>query len=151
MKRETPHKLRLGVMRKFPLPVVDGILLENGRICLVKRAGTPFRGSWVLPGGFVENGETLETAAVREFFEETGLRTKVTGLAGVHDDPKRDPRGHAISMAFFLKRAGGSLRTSSETSDVRFFPVGRIPRNVGFDHRRIIKDALKVYRRRRGK
>jgi 8-oxo-dGTP diphosphatase len=131
--------------------VVDGVIIEGSKICLVRRAGPPFRNYWVVPGGFVETGEVLKDAVRREVWEETGLRTRVVNLSGIYDDPKRDPRGHAVSVAFLLRRAGGRIRTSSETSDVKFFPIRRLPKNIGFDHRQIIRDALKVYKRKRSK
>lgn len=123
--------------------VVDGILEKDGRICLVKRSTGPFKNYWALPGGFVDKGETLQHAIVKEVFEETGLHAKVLGFVNIYDSPKRDPRGHVVSIAFLLKRAGGRMKTSNETSEVRFFPAGKLPKNIAFDHAIIIRDALK--------
>lgn len=117
----------------------DAIILIKGRIVLVKRAYPPFKGRFALPGGFVEHGERTEEAAVREAFEETGLRTRVKRLVGVYSAPGRDPRGHVVSSVYELKVTGGRLRTSDESKEVRTFPLKRTPR-LAFDHSRIVKD-----------
>ena len=148
MKREAPAGVWKTMLSRFPMIVVDGILVKDGRICLVKRSTRPFKNYWALPGGFVEKGETLQHAIVREVFEETGLRAKVLGFVNIYDSPKRDPRGHAVSIAFLLKRTGGRMKTSNETSEVKFFPESKLPKNIAFDHRKIIEDALKACRRK---
>jgi len=90
-------------MTKRPLIAVDGVLIKDGKILLVRRGKEPFRGYYALPGGFVEYGETVERAVVREVYEETGIKTRVKELLGVYSDPNRDPRGHVISIAFILE------------------------------------------------
>ncbi|HDI74746.1 MAG TPA: NUDIX hydrolase, partial [Thermoprotei archaeon] len=83
---------------KRPLLAVDTVILtEDGAIVLIKRSKDPFKGYWALPGGFVEYGETVEEAAIREAFEETGIRIELLALVGVYSDPSRDPRGHIVS------------------------------------------------------
>ena len=152
-KKDAPRKTWKTMLKHFPMLVVDGILIENGKsglqVCLVKRSTGPFKNYWALPGGFVDKGETLQHAIVREVFEETGLRAKVLGFVNIYDSPKRDPRGHAVSIAFLLKRTGGRMKTSNETSEVKFFPESKLPKNIAFDHTIIIRDALEAYKRRK--
>jgi len=120
--------------------VVDVIIRTPGGVVLVKRRNEPYKGRWALPGGFVCYGERVEDTAAREVSEETGLRVKLGKLVGVYSDPKRDPRGHVVSVCFSARRAGGRLRASSDAQDVKIFK--RIPwRDLAFDHARILKDA----------
>jgi len=86
-------------MGEYPKVAVDVVLENKGKVLLVQRALEPFAGKWALPGGFVEEGETVEQAAVREVKEETGLDIELEGLLGVYSDPGRDPRGHIISLS----------------------------------------------------
>jgi len=122
-----------------PRLAVDVIILHEGGFILVRRKNEPYRGMWSLPGGFVECGETVEDAARREAMEETGLRIKLKKLVGVYSDPRRDPRGHVVSVCFMAKSAGGRLTASSDVSEVRVFrtPPGR----MAFDHGKILKDV----------
>ncbi len=120
--------------------VVDVIIRTPGGVVLIKRRNEPYRGRWALPGGFVRYGERVEDAAAREAREETGLRVKLKKLVGVYSDPKRDPRGHVVSVCFSARRAGGRLRASSDARDVKIFK--HIPwRELAFDHARILKDV----------
>ncbi len=93
-----------------PWLTVDALVPKDGKLLLVRRGRYPFEGMHALPGGFVEAGETVEEAVVRETLEETGLRTKVVRLLGVYSDPERDPRGHTVSVVFELAVAGGKVR-----------------------------------------
>ena len=82
-----------------PPLAVDGVLLVDGKLVTVIRGNPPFLGMHALPGGHVELGEPTEAAMIREFLEETGLRVEIERLVGVYSDPKRDPRGHTVSVA----------------------------------------------------
>lgn len=128
---------------KTPKVVTDAIILtKDGKIVLVKRKHEPFRGFYAIPGGFVEYGETVEAACVREAFEETGLRVKIDRLLGVYSNPKRDPRGHTAGVAYVCRPAGGSLKDSDETESVRAFSRNEIKKlKLAFDHAKILKDA----------
>lgn len=106
---------------------------------LVKRGKPPFEGYWAIPGGFVEYGERVEDAAIREAREETGLDVRLTRIVGVYSDPDRDPRGHVVSICFQAEEIGGDLRETEETLEVRRFKL--IPKRVAFDHRKILSDA----------
>ena len=124
---------------KSPKLTVDGIILKNGKILLIKRGNEPFKGKWALPGGFVEYGEKTEDAVVREVFEETGLKTKIKDLVGVFSDPDRDPRGHVVSIAFFVQHIGGKLSAGSDAQYAQSFQVP--PKDLAFDHYDILLAA----------
>jgi len=124
-----------------PSLTVDGVLIEDGTILLIKRKNPPFQGKWALPGGFVEYGERTEVAVVREVQEETGLKTEVISLLGVYSDPERDPRGHTVSVVYILKRTGGELKGGDDASDAAFFSLNELP-ELAFDHAQIIEDAI---------
>lgn len=127
---------------KTPRIAVDAIILMGDCVILVKRRNPPFQGHYALPGGFLEIGEFLEEAVVREAREETGLDVKVERLLGVYDDPKRDPRGHVISIAFICKAVGGKLKAGSDAKDVNCVPVNEIKKiKLAFDHAKILADA----------
>lgn len=124
---------------RFPILTADVIIKDPRGTLLIKRAGQPYKGYWCLPGGMVEHGEKVEDAAKREVFEETGLKVNIKKFIGIFDNPKRDPRGHAISLCFLASVAGGKMTTSDEALEVRFFR--KIPRRLGFDHREMLAKA----------
>lgn len=118
----------------------DIIVRCRGGIVLVKRKNNPYKGKWVLPGGFVRYGEKVELAAVREAREETGLKVKLQRLAGVYSDPERDPRGHVVSVCFLARPVGGKLIAASDADDAKVFK--KIPwEKLAFDHAKILRDA----------
>ena len=130
--------------RRTPKLTVDAVILAKGRkVVLVRRKFNPFAGFYALPGGFVEYGETVEAACVRETWEETGLRVKIVRLLGVYSNPKRDPRGHTASVVFLCRPAGGKLKESTdETEGVKAFSRSELKRlKLAFDHGKILKDA----------
>jgi 8-oxo-dGTP diphosphatase len=133
---------------KYPVvPVsVDCVVLKNRKLVLIKvdEKKKPYlKDKYVLPGGFVNVGETLKNAAVREVKEETGLKVKVIKMVNVYDNPKRDPRGHAISIAFFCKVIDGKVYRRGETKEIEFFSPREIKNlKIGLNHRKIIEDAL---------
>ncbi|MBI4170177.1 MAG: NUDIX hydrolase [Candidatus Aenigmarchaeota archaeon] len=127
----------------------DGIVINKKKeILLVRRNHAPYKNRWALPGGFVEKGETVGKTAMRECLEESGIRTKIIKLVDVYSGPRRDPRGHVVSVAFLMRPVTKTTKTSNETSDVRFFPIEKIPKKLAADHDKIIKDALRVYLRK---
>lgn len=124
---------------KKPSLTVDTVIKTGGGVVLVKRKNEPFRGKWAIPGGFVDYGEMVEEAAVREALEETGLRVKLGRIIGVYSDPSRDPRGHVVSVCFLARPAGGKLRAASDAAEARVFK--EIPwKKLAFDHAKILKD-----------
>ncbi|MDQ7038501.1 MAG: NUDIX hydrolase [Aquificota bacterium] len=130
---------------RTPYLAVDVIvrLWEGERfkgIVLVERKNPPV--GLAIPGGFVEVGESVEEAAVREIEEETGLRVRIRRLLGVYSDPKRDPRFHVVSVVF-VGDAEGTPKAGSDAKEVRVFRLEDIPLDrLVFDHRRIILDYL---------
>ena len=126
---------------KSPKLTVDGIVLEDKKILLIKRKNQPFKGMWALPGGFVEYDEKTEDATVREVLEETGLKTKINHLAGVYSDPNRDPRGHTVSIVYVLDICNGELKSGDDACNAKFFDLKNLP-DLSFDHKVIIKDFL---------
>ena len=114
------------------------ILLPGDRVVLVRRKHPP--PGWALPGGFVDVGETLEAAAVREAREETGLDVSLTDLLYVYSDPRRDPRRHTLS-AVFLGRADGVPAGADDAEEARAFRWDVLPAPLAFDHAEILGDA----------
>jgi len=133
------------VSGKRPLVTVDAVVEQQDKILLVRRGKEPFQGAWALPGGFVEYGESTEEAAAREVMEETGVAIEVEGLLGVYSDPRRDPRGHVISICYVAKGCG-EPRGGSDAAEARFFPLDALDgMSLAFDHAGIIRD-YKRYR-----
>ena len=126
---------------KSPKLTVDGIVLKDGKILLIKRKNQPFGNMWALPGGFVDYGEKTENAVIREMFEETGLKTEINHLVGVYSDPNRDPRGHTVSVVYLLDVCNGELNGGDDALEAKFFDLNNLP-DLSFDHEYIIKDAL---------
>ena len=126
-------------MREKPNLTVDGIGLIDGQIILIRRKNPPFQGSYALPGGFVDYGEMVEDAIVREFKEETGLDAEVKQLVGIYSEPGRDPRGHTISAVFELEITGGTLAAGDDAAEVETFEFDKLP-ELAFDHSKIISD-----------
>jgi 8-oxo-dGTP diphosphatase len=143
--KSIPHELFSKILKVIPILTVDGVIFADGKVLLVKRSIRPYRGYWCLPGGRVEFGETVEEAVHREVKEETGLDVETERMTGIYSDPKRDPRGHSISIAYLLKALGGELKhDEGEASDIRFFRAP--PKKMGFDHRKILTDAKRLKR-----
>ncbi len=130
---------------KYPSLTVDAVITdENSKIILIKRKNSPFRGSWALPGGFVEYGETVEEAVLREVKEETGIVIEILGLLGVYSDPGRDPRGHTITVCFLALKKDGNLKADTDAQDVSSFTLKEILKmDLAFDHHEILYDASK--------
>ena len=128
---------------KSPLVAVDPLIVKGNKIILSKRAVEPFKGFLELPGGMVEYGETVENAVVRETREETGLKVRIKDILGVYSAPERDPRFHAVSIAFIVEPIGGRLKGSFE-GEPAWYDVKEIKLNkLGFGHEKILKDYLK--------
>jgi 8-oxo-dGTP diphosphatase len=130
---------------KTPLLTVDAVILYNNKdIILIRRKNPPFQGDFALPGGFVDIGETVENACIREAQEETNLKVKITKLIGIFSDPKRDPRGHTVTIAFLCEPVDKrrKLKAQDDAAEVEIVPLIEIPKlKLAFDHMEIIKAA----------
>ncbi|HEY9838843.1 MAG TPA: NUDIX hydrolase [Candidatus Obscuribacterales bacterium] len=124
---------------------VLALRLDHGpELLLIQRGRDPFAGFWALPGGFIEENETLLASARRELQEETGLILDELSFFGVYGDPGRDPRGRTITAAYWALLAPGSetgVAGLDDASDARWFPIQQLP-ELAFDHARIIHDGL---------
>jgi 8-oxo-dGTP diphosphatase len=123
-----------------PKLMVDVVIPSEQGVVLVRRGSEPYEGRWALPGGFVEVGETVRQAAVREAAEETGLGVEISRLVGVYSEPDRDPRGHNVSVAFLARVLSGQMQAASDAADVDVLDPASVV--LAFDHARIISDAL---------
>lgn len=124
-----------------PLPTVDVIIeMEAGGIVLIKRKNPPF--GWALPGGFVDYGESLEEAAIREAKEETNLNVKLEKQLHTYSDPGRDPRHHSISTVYIAK-AKGKPEARDDAVEIGIFNESNLPEEIAFDHRSILEDYFK--------
>ena len=121
-----------------PAPTVDVIIeLDDGRVVLIERRNPPH--GWALPGGFVDYGETLEAAAVREAKEETSLDVRLVRQLHTYSDPRRDPRSHTIATVF-VARASGEPKGGDDAAQARAFRRDEIPAEMAFDHASILRD-----------
>lgn len=127
--------------RRNPLLTVDLIIeVDKGKkIVLIKRKNPPY--GWALPGGFVEYGETVEEAALREAMEETGLEVELKRQFHTYSDPSRDPRGHMVSVVL-IGVGRGNLRGGDDACEARAFDLSDLPQDIVFDHAKIIQDYI---------
>lgn len=121
-----------------PYPTVDLLISRGeGEVVLIARKNAPL--GWALPGGFVDWGESLEAAAIREAKEETGLEVTLVRQFHTYSDPTRDPRFHTVSTVF-LAEATGELKAGDDAAEAQVFHRDALPDNVVFDHRQILED-----------
>lgn len=128
-----------------PLPTVDIIIeLEDRGIVLIKRKNPPI--GWAIPGGFVDYGESLEEAAIREAKEETSLDVTLLGQMHTYSKPDRDPRQHTISTVF-VARGKGIPVAADDAIEIGIFTKGNLPHPLMFDHEQIVADYFNKKRR----
>lgn len=129
---------------KIPSLTADIFIFnENLEFILIKRKNDPFKDCWALPGGFVEYGENVETAAVREAKEETSIDVELIDLVNVYSNPDRDPRGHTVTVAYIAKGDFDQKNADSDAKDIDIFSQKELDEiNIAFDHEKIIKDCL---------
>ncbi|MEQ1491062.1 MAG: NUDIX hydrolase [Terricaulis sp.] len=126
-----------------PSLTVDCVVFDEAdRLLLIQRAHEPFTDRYALPGGFVDVGETVEAAALRELKEETGVEGQIIRLIGVYSDPNRDPRGHTVSAAFLVS-SNGTPQAGDDAAAAAFVADWR-DLSYAFDHAQIIADARKL-------
>ena len=113
------------------------------QILLIKRKNNPFKDSWALPGGFVDENEDLEQAAIRELLDETQVKVFHLEQIGAFGKPHRDPRGHMISIAYFGKVSTNTIAIAADDAkEIGWFSITNLPK-LAFDHVNIIKAGLK--------
>jgi len=112
---------------------------QNTQIVLIERLNPPF--GWAIPGGFVDCGETVEAAAIREAKEETGLEITLEVLLGCYSAPDRDPRFHTVSLVY-IATAEGVPQAGDDAKTVRLVNINALDVELAFDHQRILMDYL---------
>jgi 8-oxo-dGTP diphosphatase len=122
-------------------PIAADVIAEIGnRIVLIERRNFPF--GWAFPGGFVDVGETVEHAAVREALEETSLEVELRALLGVYSRPDRDPRGQTVTVVY-VARARGTPQARDDAKEIGLFAPAEPPMPLAFDHAEILDDYLR--------
>jgi 8-oxo-dGTP diphosphatase len=118
------------------------VLVEQGRVLLVKRRWDPRAGSWCLPAGFMEAGETPEQTAVRELEEETGVIAQLTGLFGVYAGFD-DPRVRAVLILYAAVATGGTQRAGDDAIELAWYPLDALPDDLAFaSHRQALTELI---------
>jgi 8-oxo-dGTP diphosphatase len=132
------EEARLGA---FPHPrlTVDAVAVRDGDVLLVRRGRPPFQGMWALPGGFVDRGERLEEAVLRELAEETGVSGRLLGLVGAYSRPDRDPRGHTVSVVYAIEALEGDAKGGDDAAEAAWHELTSAP-DLAFDHDEILAD-----------
>ena len=125
------------IQYRNPSSAVGVIVTRGAEVLLVKRRFDPYRGKWVIPSGFIEYGEEMREAAVREVAEETGFEVELTGL---HDAKScfDDPRGNTILVLFTGRITGGELAAGDDADDAAFFALDRLPEIAFEAHREVL-------------
>jgi 8-oxo-dGTP diphosphatase len=127
-----------------PLLAADAIIeltdFPNRPIVLIERANPPF--GWAIPGGFVDVGEIVERAAVREAQEEVGLEVSLIALLGIYSDPVRDSRGHTVT-AVYIAEASGIPIAADDAKNCSVFSLNELPELLAFDHAQVLADYKK--------
>jgi ADP-ribose pyrophosphatase YjhB (NUDIX family) len=143
-----PHCGKVVENYRNPFPTVDVIIEVEGGIVLIQRKTPPY--GWALPGGFVDYGESLEEAAIREAKEETSLDVELLSQLGAYSDPDRDPRQHNISVVFIARsKSKGKPVASDDALEVGVFDADSLPEELAFDHSKILKDYFEPLSARR--
>ncbi len=128
-----------------PMVTVDIILFNptEQTILLIKRLNNPYANYWALAGGFVDEHEDLETAAIRELYEETNIKTDTLTQFKTYGTPYRDPRGHTISVVFFkiIQTTPTNAKASDDAKELQWHNINNLP-ELAFDHKQIIEDFL---------
>jgi 8-oxo-dGTP diphosphatase len=129
---------------KNPIPTVDAIIQNSSSILLIKRSKDPYKNQFALPGGFVNKGETIEEAIKREVYEETSLEVHPIDILGVYSDPKRDPRGHMMTVVFIVLVIRGNPSAGDDAKEISWIPIEKINDiKIAFDHKLVIHDYLR--------
>ena len=128
---------------KIPSLTADIFIYDESNFILIKRKNDPFKDYWALPGGFVEYGESVEEAAVREAKEETNIDVELESLVNVYSKPDRDPRGHTVTVAYTAKGDLSTKKADDDAKDIGIFTIDDIDNiEIAFDHEKIITDCI---------
>lgn len=143
-----PHCGEIAYTLRNPFVTVDIIIeLDDRGIILIKRKNPPY--GWAIPGGFVDYGESLEQAAVREAREETSLNVELIKQFHTYSQPKRDPRHHTISTVYIAK-SSGTPRAQDDATAIGIFKEEDLPEVLAFDHKEILREYFRWKRLRKG-
>ena len=124
-----------------PVPTVDAILQRDSKILMIRRKKDPFKHKLAIPGGFVDEGETVEKAIKREAMEETSLEIEPIDILGVYSDPRRDPRKHILSVVFVCIIVGGREKAGDDAAGIEWVNLSEIEKQeLAFDHGQILRD-----------
>ncbi|MCW5602156.1 NUDIX hydrolase [Nitrosomonas sp.] len=119
--------------------IIELIDYPDRPIVLIERVNPPY--GWAIPGGFVDVGETVEHAAIREAREEVSLNVKLITLLGLYSDPKRDNRGHTVT-AVYVAEANGNPVAADDAKNCQIFSIDSFPRVLAFDHEQVLIDYV---------
>ena len=120
----------------------DALIIEDGKVLLIRRGVEPFKGQWAIPGGRLEGDETAEACLKREAKEETGLDVEPVALVGIYSDPNRDPR-RMIAITYLCRRIGGEVNGGDDAAEARWFGLNDLPQ-LASDHGKMLKDVLRA-------
>jgi ADP-ribose pyrophosphatase YjhB (NUDIX family) len=125
-----------------PIPAAGGVIMNRGRVLLVRRKYAPQAGKWTFPAGFLEYFEAPPMCAVREIREETGLETEAGEIFGVYSGAD-DPRHTAILVLYRMRMVGGDLKPGDDASEVRYFSPEEVPEEIAFEaHRTALRELF---------
>ena len=138
-----PTCLQCGyIWYRNPVPAAGVLILQGNSLLLVKRRYAPRAGTWCLPAGFMEAGESPERTALRELLEETGLEARLTGLFGVYAGFD-DPRVRAVLILYTAEHTRGTLVPGDDALDAAWFPLDQLPAELAFAaHRQAIDELI---------
>ena len=152
MKKEVvcPHCGKPYSCFRNPAPTADVVIYEPGRgVVIIRRRRAPL--GFALPGGFIDEGEQAEAAAVREMREETGLDVELTGLLGVYSRPKRDPRQHTLTVVYTGRAHNPeAIMAGDDAAHAAFYPLDDLPAPLVFDHAEILEHFRQTLSGQRG-
>ena len=120
--------------------IIELIDFPGRPIVLIERANPPY--GWAIPGGFVDLGEMVEQAAMREAQEEVSLNVRLLALLGIYSDPSRDDRGHTVT-AVYVGEASGMPEAADDAKNCRLFSLNELPEPLAFDHAQVLADYKK--------
>lgn len=133
------------VAYRNPVPAAGVVVVEDGRVLMVRRKFEPRAGEWTLPAGFVEYDEHVEACAARETLEETGLVVEITRLFGAYM-AMDDPRVQVVLLLYLARRTGGELQAGDDASEAGFYPLDSIPGKIAFKaHEQALADVRRLY------